>query len=166
MAAAMVSGTVALMIEKDPTLGPDSVKARLMRSARTLPGADPLMQGAGVLDVAAALQETGTTPTAVSPIVYREEGEGAISTEDTALLWGAEEWSLTVLWSDTVLWADAVLWGDAILWTDAVLWGDAILWADAVLWSETVLWTDGVLWSDVILWGDGVIWSDSVPAGD
>ena len=166
MAAAVVSGAVALMIEKDPTLSPSTVKARLMRSARALPGADPLMQGAGVLDVAAALQEIGTTDTAVSPIVYREEGDGAISTEDTAVLWGSEDWSLAILWSDTVLWTDAVLWGDTVLWTDAVLWGDAILWTDAVLWSEVVLWTDSVLWSDIILWGDSVMWSDSVPVGD
>jgi serine protease AprX len=166
MAAGVVSGAAALMLEKDPTLNPDSVKARLMRSARTLPGADPMMQGAGLIDIAAALQESGRTDTAWSPIVYREEAEGVVSTEDTALLWGSEQWSLAVLWSDAVLWTDAVLWGDAVLWTDAVLWGDAVLWADAVMWSDVVLWTDSVLWSDVVLWSDSVMWADSVPISD
>src|SRR5205085_10941198 len=38
MAAPMVSGAAALMLQKDPTLTPDQVKARLMKSAdKTFP---------------------------------------------------------------------------------------------------------------------------------
>jgi hypothetical protein len=39
MAAAMVSGAVALMLSDDPSLNPDTVKARLMRSARKISAA-------------------------------------------------------------------------------------------------------------------------------
>jgi hypothetical protein len=155
------------MLEKDPTLDPDSVKARLMRSAITIPGADTMMQGAGKLNIAGALAEAGRVNTeALSPLMLREEAETVISTEDTEILWGSSQWSLVVLWGDAVLWTDAVLWGDTVLWSDAVLWGDAVLWTDAVLWGDVVLWTDAVLWGDIVLWSDYVLWTDSCPNGD
>ena len=40
MAAAVVTGAVTLMLEKDPSLTPDTVKARLMRSATKVDFAD------------------------------------------------------------------------------------------------------------------------------
>jgi len=51
----VVCGIAALMISADPTLSPDDVKARLMATAHTVPGADAAQQGAGEVDVAAAL---------------------------------------------------------------------------------------------------------------
>ncbi|MDX1933851.1 MAG: S8 family peptidase [Capsulimonadales bacterium] len=60
MAAPVVAGAVALMLEKDPTLTPDTVKARLMISAdRRTASADPetvLAYGAGHLNIPAALR--------------------------------------------------------------------------------------------------------------
>ena len=65
MSTAVVSATVALMIDADNSLSPDTIKARLMRSARKIDG-DPTVVGAGVLDITAALNETGvmTVPAA------------------------------------------------------------------------------------------------------
>jgi serine protease AprX len=54
-AAAVVSGAAALLLERRPDLGPDEVKALLRGSARLLAGADARGQGAGVVDVAAAV---------------------------------------------------------------------------------------------------------------
>jgi len=52
--AAVVSGAVALLVGRRTGLEPDEVKALLRGSARPLPGADPAVQGAGVIDVAAS----------------------------------------------------------------------------------------------------------------
>ena len=76
MAAAMVSGAVALMISQEPYLNPASVKARLMRSARKIPG-DPNAVGAGVLDITAALMDQGWTKRSPSPRLERSE-EGPV----------------------------------------------------------------------------------------
>ncbi|WP_369054490.1 S8 family serine peptidase [Kineococcus terrestris] len=54
-AAAVVSGAAALLLQADPTLTPDEVKAALVSTADPLPGTDRVDQGAGQLDVAAAL---------------------------------------------------------------------------------------------------------------
>ena len=55
--APVVSGAVALMIQADPRLTPGDVKLRLMDSAHALPNTSSYAQGAGELDVAAALKD-------------------------------------------------------------------------------------------------------------
>jgi len=55
----VVSGIVAVMLSADPSLSPDDVKLRLMATARTFAGVDPMQEGAGAVDVAAALAATG-----------------------------------------------------------------------------------------------------------
>lgn len=106
MAAAMVTATVALMLELEPSLNPDTVKARLMRSARKAHMGSPFSTGAGVLDISAALAETGYTDYAAPPMAYRYEdgnGGGMIGFDDAAQTWGSSEWANAVLWSDAIL---------------------------------------------------------------
>ncbi len=55
-AAAVVSGAAALVVQANPRLTPDQVKAALTRTARPLPGVSRLQQGAGQIDVAAAVR--------------------------------------------------------------------------------------------------------------
>jgi len=59
--APVVAGAVALMVQKDPDLTPGDVKLRLMDSAHPLRGASSYAEGAGELDVAAALDDPATT---------------------------------------------------------------------------------------------------------
>ncbi|MBT8443014.1 MAG: S8 family serine peptidase [Gammaproteobacteria bacterium] len=84
MATAMVSGAAALMLTEDPSLSPSTIKARLMRSARKI-DADPTASGAGVLDIDAALNETGILiGQALSPLMGRTDDGPAIHVQDTA----------------------------------------------------------------------------------
>ena len=53
-AAAVVSGSVALLLEQRPSLTPNQVKKLLMDTADPLTGADPISAGAGQLDIASA----------------------------------------------------------------------------------------------------------------
>ena len=54
-AAAVVSGAAALLLSQRPDLTPDQVKALLTGTARSLPGATTAQQGAGLIDLAAAM---------------------------------------------------------------------------------------------------------------
>ncbi len=54
-AAAVVSGAAALLLQAEPGLTPDQVKALLLAGANPLAGSDPA-QGAGVLDVESSVQ--------------------------------------------------------------------------------------------------------------
>jgi serine protease AprX len=61
MAAPIVSGAVALLLQDEPNLTPDQVKFRLTATAnRSWPGYNPLTAGAGYLDVYAAVKGTST----------------------------------------------------------------------------------------------------------
>jgi serine protease AprX len=53
-ATAVVSGSVALLLQQRPGLNPDQVKNLLVRTADPLAGADPIAAGAGQLDIAEA----------------------------------------------------------------------------------------------------------------
>jgi serine protease AprX len=53
-AAAVVSGSVALLLQQRPALTPDQVKNLLVQTADPLTGADPIAAGAGQLDIAGA----------------------------------------------------------------------------------------------------------------
>jgi len=53
-ATAVVSGSVALLLQQRPGLTPDQVKKLLVQTADPLVGADPIAAGAGQLDIAEA----------------------------------------------------------------------------------------------------------------
>src|SRR5205809_2496466 len=56
MAAPVVTGTVALMLQANPTLTPNLVKALLQYTAQVYPGYSPLRQGAGFLNTLGAVR--------------------------------------------------------------------------------------------------------------
>jgi serine protease AprX len=185
MAAPMVSGAAALLLEQDPTLAPATVKARLMLSARKASVGDPFATGAGALDIVAALHETGQVPQAPSPLVIVESGasgvgsahptpetaNGRLRFENTGVLWGNLAFSLPKVWADAVLWTDVdeslqFLSSDGARLPD--LDGNALLWPDAALWPEGTPWPDCTLWSEAVLWPDAdfLVESLGTPAGD
>jgi serine protease AprX len=145
MAAAMVSGAVARMLDKDPSLGPNTIKARLMKTARKIPG-DPTLVGAGVLDVEAAMNATGYMYTyALSPLMNLNTSGTVVHVQNTAQLWGSSQWSAGYLWSDGSLWSSsAPLAVSGYLWSEGSLWSDSSLWADGYLWSTGFLWSEAV----------------------
>ena len=90
-AAPVVAGAAALLLEQDPSLTPDDVKLRLMRSADPLPGATALHQGAGLLDVDGALAQTSR---AEEPMLSTDLGDGTtILSEDTYVEWDKFAWT-------------------------------------------------------------------------
>jgi serine protease AprX len=159
MATPVVSGAAALLIQQHPSLTPDQVKARLMKTAtKTLNlftvgtdaktfeqfnnQSDIFTVGAGYLNIAAALVNNDlVTLPAVSPTVVRDP-----MTRKAAI---ARNFS--VLWGDSILWGDSVLFGNivfsrlAVNATDAsILWGDSVLWGDSTASGFSVLWGDSV----------------------
>lgn len=161
MAAPLVSGTAALMLQQEPWLNPGTVKARLMRSARKATAGNPFATGAGALDIGAALREGGQLIDAPSPRAFPDATSGQMGFENTAVLWSDASFSLTTLWSSAVLWSDASRWAEPLIWSYAILWPDATSSADALLWGDAASSADAVLWAECTLWADAVLWPDS-----
>jgi subtilisin family serine protease len=66
IAAPVVSGAVALMLQANPGLTPPLIKAILQYTAQPLPGASLVQQGAGLLNVEGAVRLAGTLRTDIA----------------------------------------------------------------------------------------------------
>ncbi len=176
MAAPMVTSAVALMLQKDPSLTPATVKARLMRSARKLP-IEPTSIGAGVLDIDAALNDSGyVSGEALSPLMIRDPNGTGILVEDTGMLWGDSLWSAGYVFSGGFNWPNAdagevssVIDANGYLWTDTGVGANGFLWTDedisanGFLWTDEGVWANGFLWTDEdSVWSRGFLWTDEV----
>jgi serine protease AprX len=156
MASPMVAATAALMIEQEPSLNPGSVKARLMMSARKPAFGDPLVTGAGYLDITGALQATWYVADAPSPQAVPAEETGEIAFENTAALWGDDAYSLRVLWADSVFWLDPSVYYEPYLKTKGEVWpteGEGM----SELWPNSEVWPEGEMWPDCPVWNPALI---------
>jgi serine protease AprX len=162
MATPMVAGAAALMLQKDPTLTPDTVKARLMKTADKLPAiqtsaTDPVSGityisendiftiGAGYLDVPAALASTdAATASAASPAAA-PNGNGSL----TLVLSNNSLGSATVIWGSNAIWGTTVIWGSNAIWGTTVIWGSSAVMGTTVIWGSSAIWgTSAVLSSE------------------
>ena len=174
MAAPVVTGTVALMLQANPSLTPNAVKAILEYTAQAYPGYDPLTEGAGFLNT------LGATRLAVF-FATGQPGE-TVPTQ--------QMWSKHLLWGNQLL-AGGVLQPDANAWGTNVVWGAAatsdtganIVWGsdcgdpscDNIVWGSStggnIVWGSSVDGSGNIVWGsdcgvgcDNIVWGSSAGA--
>lgn len=183
MAAPVVAGAAALLLQKNPLLSPDTIKARLMLSAtkwRTPDGNRSLFTyGAGYLDIPSALKSTVVARRyAQSPSLYRN-ANGLVYLSPDRALWG-EDTTQPAPPEGRALWGEGIyeraLWGEDTFATptpnDRALWGEDIYApnssTDRALWGEEFATpsqpTDRALWgedfvapatpTDRALWGE------------
>lgn len=174
MAAPVVAGTVALMMEANPSLTPNLVKAMLQYTAQVQPGVDYMTQGGGFLNAFGAVELARYFATAKAGMRYPHDknwsktliwgnhriGGGAISPLGTA-------WEVGTLWGaarDAE--GDNVVWGTecATFTCRNVVWGTALEEGDNVVWG-TMAEGDNVVWGTASAEGDNVVWG-TFDAGD
>lgn len=169
MAAPVVSGTVAMLLQQDPTLTPDQIKARLMKTAyKTFPtssvSTDPatgqtytsfydlFTVGAGYLDIAAVVTNTDKVPatlgSALSPSAMYNATTGTVNLVN----------GNSVIWSGSVAWGTSVTWGTSVVWGtnvsgSSVLWGSSVPWETDTDTGFSVIWGTSSTSATSILWG-------------
>jgi serine protease AprX len=175
MAAPVVSGVVAQMLQANPGLTPNAVKAILQYTSAFTPDVDVLSQGAGFLNAGGAVSLSRFFATARQGDVFPSDPAWSAQ-----IIWGNQLVSGGVLqpwgtaWGSNVIWGsteDNVIWGSACEGDcDNVIWGSGV---DNVIWGSTkdnVIWgsaKDNVIWGsngDNVIWGSGVenvIWGSS-----
>jgi serine protease AprX len=104
MATPVVSGTVALMLQANPSLTPNAVKAILQYTAQTYAGFDPLTQGAGFLNAKGAvdLARHFAIPSKTYP---------STTGWSAKVTWGNRRFQGGRLTRDANAWSTAVSWG-------------------------------------------------------
>jgi serine protease AprX len=159
MATPLVSGAVALILQQNPGLTPDQVKARLMKTAWKGLGQftyshdnwgnlynneyDLFTYGAGYLNVDAALSSTDVaTGVALSPTAVLNSNGTVTVTNTTpdsnfagsSVVWGA----LSVVWGDSVVWGANTISASSVVWgATSVVWGATSVTGDSVVWGAT-----------------------------
>ncbi|HXJ95391.1 MAG TPA: S8 family peptidase [Terriglobia bacterium] len=179
MATPVVSGAVADMLQAQPSLTPDQVKARLMKTAyKIFPSSstttdpttgavyvdqyDVLTVGAGYLDIQAALADTTVaTGTALSPTASVDPTTGDVylvadpsSVWDTRSVWGTQSvWGVRSVWGNS-----AFVSGSNALWGSQAVWGTRSVWGNRSVWGTTSVWgtsaTDATEATSVIVNGE------------
>lgn len=139
MSAPVVSGAVALMLEKEPRLSPYSVKARLMVSADKWLNDegynDPCTYGAGYLNIPAALDcQIVAMDYTVSPVLAQDEN-GNIIVDPFKAIWGKTIWG-TGITDLKAIWGCKAIWGSGgnILEASKAIWGKSV-WFDKAIWG-------------------------------
>jgi hypothetical protein len=184
MASPIVAGAVALMLEANPSLTPNLVKAVIQYTSQDY-GYDSLSQGAGFLNVKGAVD-------LAKFLKNPQVGQRYPSNR---------AWSKTILWGNVKLqqgvikpagsaWAPGTVWGAmANTESDNIVWGTACSTAecDAVIWGTSLMdfarlgtiftEVDNIVWGtfsvgelDNIVWGtecdgvdcEGIVWGLSV----
>lgn len=147
MAAPVVAGAAALMLQKDPTLTPDTIKVRLMASADKI-GSDPNTYGAGLLNIPAALGLTlKPTMSALSPQAMLNSSKTQIVVDPSRAIWGVNGtravWGVTTLQDFRAVWGVQAIWGSNLnlLVSSAGLLSDPI-WTDQAIWGSTTTQVD------------------------
>ena len=187
MAAPVVSGTIALMLEANPGLTPNAVKAILQYTSQVGAGQDFLTQGAGYLNARGAIRLARFWANPESGLGPMADDLGGESVEwGRHLIWGNYRLGGGVPLPGTNAWALGMNWGAAqslsggrVVWgaesLDNIVWSmldDNIVWGysdgDNIVWSmdENIVWSmdDNIVWSmdDNIVWSmvdDNIVWS-------
>jgi serine protease AprX len=136
MAAPVVTGTIALLLQDEPDLTPDQVKYRLMATAdQNWPGYDAAKAGAGLVDAYAAVYGTTTdyANQGIIPSQMLATGDDAVAFDSVG--WNSVGWN-SVGWN-SVGW-NSVGW-NSVGW-NSVGW-NSVGW-NSTNWGSTATWDD------------------------
>jgi serine protease AprX len=188
MASPVVAGTVALMLQANPSLTPNAVKAILQYTAQIYAGYDWLTEGAGFLNAAGAVQlarffsqgdQYPSDMTWGRQIIWANHRvQGGLLTPN------ANAWALTLAWGSGTVAGGPVVWGKvwdtaSSAWTPwSTRCSDAT--CSSALWSAespNVVWgsycggadCSATVWSttdaETVVWGTSdaqtVVWGTS-----
>ncbi len=179
MATPVVSGAAVLMLQKSPSLTPDAVKARLMKTANKMfptqswtydessgvtysAQYDIFTVGAGYLNIPAALSNNDTVSgTAMSPVAVRNlTGSVSLQADPSSV------WSNSVVWGNSVIWGTSVVWGNSVLINGtSVIWGSSVVWGNSALDGSSVIWGSSVVWGATVGAADAGNAAESVDGG-
>jgi serine protease AprX len=186
MAAPVVAGTVALMLQANPGLSPNLVKAILQFTSQEYPGYNPLTQGTGFLNARGAVRLAEFFSQAQKGSAYP-----SMTGWSRQIFWGNKRVTGGVLAPGGTAWQNSVAWGapstpagQNIVWgencldasCDNIVWGNNIVWGesgdDNIVWGNTD--DDNIVWGngddDNIVWGnnddDNIVWGNDCGGAD
>lgn len=184
MATGVVSGIVADLLQAHPTLTPDQVKARLMKTAgKSFPASssvydpttgntyvdyyDAFTVGAGYVDLAAALGNSDLAKgTAMSPTAVLDPSGNVYLNRDASSTWGTSSaWTPVAIYgpAEMLSGGTSVMWGAVGPGGSSVMWGATNEGGTSVMWGATNDAGTSVMWGAGSDDGSSVMWGASGP---
>ncbi|MFN7945969.1 MAG: S8 family peptidase [Blastocatellia bacterium] len=187
MSAPIVAGAAALLIQVNPNLTPNLIKAILMYTAQPIAGFNTFEQGAGELNVDGAVRLArlvkATLPTTSGTALLT----AALPTSQTSTIAGQN-----IKWSQGVVTNFGFLYGSELMTKWQSVYGSGVMLADATavtsgvfsrvsgkttagvslkngavsISSSGVMLADGVVMADGVMLADGVVLADGVMLAD
>jgi serine protease AprX len=156
VAAPVVTGTVALLLQANPALTPNAVKAILQYTAQVYPGYDALTQGAGFVNAKGAVELAR----------YLADPSGnpypASSSDWSArLIWANQRMTGGRLRADANAWAANVVWG-----ADLTPAGQQVEWGTLCSGATCDGGAAGVSWGTAAGDSANVVWGTLCGGGD
>ena len=121
MAAPVVAGAAALMLQANPALSSHTVKAVIQYTAQRLPGADIMTQGAGELNVPGAVRLAKLIDPA-APLNTNWLRSTEAPTRADMLFNEVVYWGRATIWKDTAV-AGMSPYMHLAQWDDNIVWG-------------------------------------------
>jgi len=149
MSAPIVSGAVLLMLQANPSLTPNMIKAILMYSAQIMDGPDLFEQGAGMLNVDGAVRLAN-----------------ALSKQSSSIPVGGRLTYFLPL-NQSIIALEPVAWGQSLIWGRAALTGSALMTRQQDAYSQSFIWSmrDASAWGSGVTYSSGLYGDDSVVFG-
>jgi serine protease AprX len=192
MAAPVVAGAAALLLQINPNLTPNMVKALLMYTAQPLNGFNMFEQGAGQVNISGAIQlakivrtDLNASTAIGTPVFTRTPplpyttisgftfpwSQGIILNQTYATGYGLalyqKVYAQGVLLSDGVIVSNGVLLSNTTMMSSGVVLGDSVPTSNGQMMSSGKPFIgSGVLLGDGVMLSDGVILGDGVVLGD
>jgi hypothetical protein len=194
MAAGVTSGMVALVLEINPGLTPNALKAVVEYSAipvltETGERADVLTQGTGeingygastlafLIDTRAAIGRRWLSAWLLTPTTQIADTTYSWT---QAIVWGNHRMSgESLLAEQRPAWSTAIVWGSGFYDDDNIVWGNGFDLGDNIVWGnqfdlgDNIVWGNNIVWGsdDNIVWGNGlnddnIVWGNNVVWGD
>ena len=188
MAAAMVSGGAALLLQSTPSLTPRHVKVALQVTAEFMPEAGLVAAGTGSVNLAAARKMAsgdgllgilssliGGKTVAGSGFAYLKPGARLDqSSSGLTRVFGLIDqrkpgWASRTSWTTPA----QIIWGDTNMWTadQQIIWGDQIFSpaGQQIIWGDQIFNPSGqqIIWGDQVFnpSGQQIIWGDHDTSG-
>lgn len=163
MAAPVVAGAATILVDTNPNLTPNLIKAILMYSAQPIKGFNTFEQGAGEINIEGAvrlarlIKDNPNTLTNGAAML-----KASLPTSQTSTIWGE-----TCYWGKGIITNYGILYGDNLMKNYQGMYANGVLVADSTPYASGVLTKSATLTSGANLYqgsltNNGVLVSDGV----
>jgi serine protease AprX len=174
MASPVVSGTIALMLQANPTLTPNLVKAILQYTAENKRRYDGLTQGGGFLNARGAVELARSLASGESIATSQQNDPTPWSRH---IVWGNHRLGNGLIEATATAWHKDVVWGAATTPDGrSVTWGTSCTASDCTDLTTTGVSSDRMVWGtsadgENIVWGttataENIVWGTACGGAD